>query len=73
MTGDAESRVRHLERTTDIIYIFEIDDKAATIYTLQRQILGAKLVIFIDGNAASAALLEEAAKIEPTWVSVHGS
>ena len=42
MTGGAESQVIHLAHTTDIIYIFEISDKAASIYTLQRQILGAK-------------------------------
>ena len=55
MTGKADGRQRRLAGDADVIYISGLVSTMASVYASCRQLLGRRLVAFIDNGAAFAA------------------
>ena len=58
----ADTALDGLAAQTNKIYIFELYAAVATVFALRRQLDGKKIILFVDNEAACAALTSGAAK-----------
>ena len=69
--GEGGKELRSLTLAADQIYIFELHAAAAAVFELRGELRNRKIVLFVDNEAASAALTTGAAKKGPANCGIH--